>query len=153
MTKKPESRLQKSIQVALRKTYGGWWFKVWGGPFTKGGIPDLVGTVGGVFIALEVKRPVKSSKASALQIDTIEAIRKEGGGYAAVVRSKEEAICAVLHAITKARRSPRVRLDSSGGRLVVRAESGEDLYYPGVDPEAYRSWIKACKSGDSGLVE
>lgn len=33
----------------------GWYFKVWGGGFQKGGIPDLICNVNGYFMAVELK--------------------------------------------------------------------------------------------------
>lgn len=99
MAKQPESRLQKSIQDTLRKEVGGWWFKVWGGPFTPAGIPDLIGCVDGMFFALEVKLPKKSSKPSAIQIQTIRDIVTQGGGCACIVRSKEEAVSIVQQSL------------------------------------------------------
>lgn len=43
----------------------GWFFKVWGGGMQKGGIPDLLMCVNGLFIAVELKS--ESGKPSDLQ--------------------------------------------------------------------------------------
>lgn len=91
MPKQPESRLQQRIQKSLRRDVGGFWFKMWGGPFTPAGIPDLIGCVQGVFFALEVKRDDKRSKTSDIQDETIDDINA-AGGCAGVVRSPTEAI-------------------------------------------------------------
>jgi hypothetical protein len=100
MASQPESRLQKKIQKHLKKVFPGiYLFKMWGGPFTPAGVPDLLCCYRGRFIALEVKLPKKSSKPSEIQLKTIEII-KAAGGIAAVVRSVEEA-CWYVEASTK----------------------------------------------------
>lgn len=93
MAKQPESRLQQRIRAALEAAFpGSWLFKVHGGPFQPAGVPDLVGTVEGLFIGLEVKMP--DGTVSPIQARTIEMIRA-AGGIAEVVTSVEEAIAAV----------------------------------------------------------
>lgn len=100
MAKQPESRLQKRIQQELVNRYPGIHiFKVHGGPFMPAGIPDLLASFLGRYIALEVKLPRSSSKPSEIQLKTIERIRKSGG-VAGVVRSVEEA-CWYVEASTK----------------------------------------------------
>ena len=89
----PEARLQRRIQKALRQQTGGFWFKVWGGPFQLAGLPDLIGCVRGRFFGLEVKRP-KKGRVSEIQWDTLGKIQDEGG-CAQVVTSPDEAIEAV----------------------------------------------------------
>ena len=101
MGKQPESRLQQRIQKTLKKEVGGWWFKVHGGPFTKAGIPDLIGCVHGRFFAFEVKLPKKSSKPSQVQIETISDIVFKGRGIAAIVRSPQEAVTIVNSVIKR----------------------------------------------------
>lgn len=92
MATQPETRLQRRIQKALRAKFpNSWWFKVWGGPFQSAGIPDLVGCVEGLFVALEVKMPKKRSNTSAIQEETINDI-SNAGGIAGVVTSPQEAI-------------------------------------------------------------
>lgn len=130
MAKKPESRLQKKIQDRLRSEVGGWWFKVWGGPFTPAGIPDLIGCVEGLFFAFEVKRPVKSSKPSEAQIETIDRI-VEAGGRAQIVRSPEEAINAVVEAIAEAGKRRRVRYETKSLSTTVRAKNRKNIYHLG----------------------
>lgn len=139
MSKQPESRLQKATQDHLRKTVGGWWFKVWGGPFTPAGIPDLLGCVDGMFFALEVKLPKKSSKPSAIQLEVIRDIVTKGGGVATIVRSKEEAEAVVLEALARAASRLRVRHISRRHRDVMRAAHRKDIRHNGYPPEASRS--------------
>lgn len=93
MAKKPETGLQVKIQKAIRREFkNSWVFKVWGGPFTPAGIPDLIACVDGLFFALEVKLPdERRSKTSAIQDETIDEIRRAGGA-SCVVRSVDETI-------------------------------------------------------------
>lgn len=89
MTVQPESRLQARIQKRLKNDVGGFWVKIWGGPFQQAGLPDLFGCVDGYFFGLEVKTP--KGKPTALQLHMIEKIKQAGGG-AAIVRSPDEAV-------------------------------------------------------------
>ena len=130
MAKQPESRLQKKIQDLLRKEVGGWWFKVWGGPFTPAGIPDLIGCVDGMFFALEVKLPKKSSKPSAIQLETIRDIVMKGGGCATIVRSEEEAVEVVLTTLARAADRLRLRYQTGRHRHVLRTAYRKDLRNP-----------------------
>ena len=96
MSKKPESRLQLKIRKRLEAEIGGFWFKLHTGPFQVAGIPDLIGCVGGYFVALEVKRP--GEKASEIQDEKIQKILQNGGATA-VVTTPEEAVRYVRAAI------------------------------------------------------
>lgn len=127
MAKKPETRLQQSIQYALNREVGGWWFKVWGGPFMPAGIPDLIGCVNGMFFAFEVKLPKASSKPSMIQLETIRDIVMKGGGVATIVRSPEEAVQIVYQTLARATRRSRVRPIGSKRRVILRAAHGENL--------------------------
>ena len=88
--KKPESRLQRQIQEALKARVGGFWRKQWGGPFQAAGFPDLLGFVKGIPFALEVKRP-KKGRISVIQFQTILELRSHGV-RADIVESVEEAV-------------------------------------------------------------
>lgn len=103
MATKPESRLQRKIQSALRREVGGWWTKIHGGPFQAAGIPDLIGCVEGRFFALEVKRPDDTKGASEIQLRTMKKIREDGEGVSCVVESPEEAVDVVRSALSKAK--------------------------------------------------
>ena len=135
MAKQPESRLQKSIQDHLRKTVGGWWFKVWGGPFTPAGVPDLIGCVDGLFFALEVKLPKKSSKPSPIQLETVRDIVTRGGGVATIVRSKEEAEEVVLTALARAASRLQLRFHTKRSRDVMRTAHRKNLRHVGTPEE------------------
>jgi hypothetical protein len=88
--KKPETRLQARIRLALIAEIGGWWVKIHGSPFQHGGLPDLLGCVNGLFFGLEVKMP--GEKLEPLQELCLEEIRTKGRGYATRVTSVEEAL-------------------------------------------------------------
>lgn len=105
MSKKPESRLQKSIQLALVKAYPkSFWFKTWGGPFQMIGLPDLIGCVDGKFFGLEVKVPGKKHQLKPIQLYVLKLIRK-AGGTGEVVESKKEALDVIRHSLS----SPKAR--------------------------------------------
>lgn len=97
MSTQPESRLQRRIREALEIEFPrSFWFKVHGGPFTRAGIPDLVGCVNGRFFALEVKQP--GEEASRVQRKRIAQLTR-AGATSDVVESPEEAIAIVTRAI------------------------------------------------------
>lgn len=108
MAKQPESKLQKKIRSHLEKEVGGFWFKMWGGPFTMAGLPDLIGCVDGLFIGLEVKLPKTSSQPSKIQLVVQKRIRK-AGGVSEIVRSEGEAVDVVNKALERAARRFRLR--------------------------------------------
>lgn len=91
-----ETKVTKSIMAYLKER-GVWHFKVAGGPMQQRGVPDIICCVGGMFVALEVKRP-ELGRLTDLQALTIERIR-ESGGVAEVVTSVEEA-AAVLDGLS-----------------------------------------------------
>ena len=89
MAQKPETRLQKKIQTFLQDKYPDMFImKVHGSAYQRSGIPDLLISLWGHFVALEVKMPGKI--ATPLQIQTIMALRKSGA-TAGVVTTVEEA--------------------------------------------------------------
>ena len=87
-----ESKVTKAIMAYL-KGRGIWCFKVAGGPMQQRGVPDIICSVNGAFVALEVKRP-GLGRLTDLQALTIERIR-EAGGVAEVVTSVEEAAAVI----------------------------------------------------------
>lgn len=87
---KPETRLTKGIVEALGEDFPqSFFFKVLGGAFSLAGVPDLVGCIGGRFIALEVK--TDTGKPSKIQLHIIECIQN-AGGIAGVVRSYNDVL-------------------------------------------------------------
>lgn len=50
-----ESAIVRSILAELKPL--GWFVKIHGGPYQSAGIPDIIGVMGGRFVAIEVKRP------------------------------------------------------------------------------------------------
>ena len=90
MAKQGESKLQRRIREALEIEFPtSYWFKHHGGPFSRAGMPDLIGCVSGRYVALEVKRPVGS--ASRVQRSTIARL-KRAGALTGIVKSPAEAI-------------------------------------------------------------
>lgn len=84
--KQPESRLQRAIRAVLAGAFpDSWWTKYHGGPFTRAGVPDLLGSVRGRFVALEVKRPREMP--SDVQLHQLSLLARSG------------AICAVVDGV------------------------------------------------------
>ena len=76
-----ESRVKKYLTEQ-----GVWFVKFFGNGFTKSGIPDLLCSVNGHFLAIEVKSEV--GKPSELQLHHIEKI-KQSGGHAVIVKPSQ----------------------------------------------------------------
>lgn len=92
MAKGPEAKVQKQIQDGLNKAYpGSFFFKSHGGAYQQSGLPDLMGTIYGIFIGIEVKTPQKKTNVTKLQQHCIDQI-KRAGGIAFVSWSKEHAL-------------------------------------------------------------
>ncbi len=67
--------------------YGCWWLKYWAGAaFTKTGIPDILVSSDGWFMALEVKAP--NGAPSQLQLYHLRRIR-DSGGYGVLLYPKD----------------------------------------------------------------
>lgn len=119
----------RKIIAALRREVGGWWFKVWGGPFQQAGIPDIVGCCRGLFFALEVK--VGRNKLEKIQIETIERIREDGEGIATEVRSVEQALKVVRDSLAEvgrlSMRSSRTRTRNKNTGRSVRSGNWKDI--------------------------
>lgn len=101
-----EAGLVSAIMDAVKKRYGGAWvFKTVGNPYQMAGVPDLLLSVEGKAIGLEVKfqRPGESEehargRTTQQQMEQIRRINASGG-YAATVISVEEALDAVAEAL------------------------------------------------------
>lgn len=92
MAKGPETRIQKKIQDGLKVAYpGSFFFKSHGGVYQSSGLPDLIGTIQGVFIGIEVKTPQKKTNTTKLQEEAIKRINN-AGGIAFVAWSLESAL-------------------------------------------------------------
>lgn len=84
-----ETSITGKIMSRLEKAPRGWFFKVHGGLLQKAGIPDIIGCLDGLFLAIEVKRP--GLDATLLQRWVLEHIQK-AGGLATVAHSEDEAM-------------------------------------------------------------
>ena len=77
---------EKTFENQIKKyltEQGIWHVKYFANGFTKSGIPDLLCSVNGHFLAIEVK--AENGKPSALQLHHIEKI-KQSGGHAVIVK-------------------------------------------------------------------
>lgn len=122
---KSESRRQRRIRKQIKQAFPrSWFFKVWGGPFQPAGIPDLVGTVDGIFFAFEVKEP--GEHPSQIQLEVIDDIRA-AGGVAAVIEEGWEAIALIQEARRHSKKGRHLLGGPSWQRTVYRAKGWEDL--------------------------
>lgn len=71
-----EKQFENKIKNFL-KFHDIWYFKVWGGGYSKAGIPDLICCIGGKFVALELKSD--TGKPTELQKYNIKKIKESGG--------------------------------------------------------------------------
>jgi len=77
---KKESYLQKKVLKKLKTEVGGFWTNIHGGPFQRKGLPDIIGTVEGYFIAIELK--VGNNEPTEIQEETLRRIKEEGKAFA-----------------------------------------------------------------------
>jgi Holliday junction resolvase len=84
----PESRLQTSIQKALKRR-GAFVFKIHGSEYMMSGLPDLIVCSNGLFVGLEVKMP---GERPSIRQGYVHGRIKAAGGTVAVVRSVQEAL-------------------------------------------------------------
>jgi len=96
-----EKRFQDRVMKKLRTLRGTWWFKVQG---AVGGVPDVIGCVRGVFIALELKRSPRA-KMTKLQEYTHDTIRGTAEGVVYVVHPDNwEEVFEEIKLISRARK-------------------------------------------------
>lgn len=75
-----EKIFENEIKKFLNKLPNTWYFKVWSGPYSKSGIPDIIACVNGHFVALEIK--AENGRASELQKRNIRLINEcKGNAY------------------------------------------------------------------------
>ena len=87
-----ETYYQRNIKKYLEQRYGEEIYvrKVTQGPYSEGGIADLMVVIRGKYIGLEVKRPVVG-KPSKLQLENKRLVESAGGAYAIVSWPEEAA--------------------------------------------------------------
>lgn len=95
MPKTLEGLIVKDIMDELNVIPRCWVYKTHGDPYTRRGLPDIVGLIDGYYIALEVKQPGKEHTLTALQGNCLDTIKKNGG-IAAMVTTVEQARKVVL---------------------------------------------------------
>jgi len=87
----PEARLTKKVLNRLRSEVGGWWEKIHGGQFKKD-LPDIIGCVNGLFVAIELKAPYRKLRGTPLQEYTLHQITMKGKGLAFLSSSVDDVI-------------------------------------------------------------
>lgn len=96
-----EAELVRKIIKKLKERYPqGVWYKIHTGPFQERGIPDIIGCLNGLFIALEVKRPDNQKGATEIQKFQLKRISR-AKGLSAVVQSVDEALKVISERITR----------------------------------------------------
>lgn len=101
----PETRLVNRIKRAIEAEHpSSWVLKTHGGPYQQAGVPDLLVSLGGLVVGLEVKcqRPGESVEAARRRVTvrqalTLEAMRGSGA-VAEVVVTVEEALSVLRNA-------------------------------------------------------
>ena len=84
-----EKTFENEIKKFLNKLPNTWYFKVWSGPYSKSGIPDIIACINGNFVALEVK--AENGRASELQKRNIRLINEcKGQAYIVYPNDFEE---------------------------------------------------------------
>jgi hypothetical protein len=127
MGKQRESRRQARIRKTILKEYGdhAWFFKVHGGPFQSSGLPDLIGTVYGIFFGFEVKEP-EDGEPTELQLETIADIIR-AGGVAGIIEQPEEALALIREARRLSERRGIIRGTANWVCSILRAGYGKDV--------------------------
>lgn len=124
MAKQKEGKLSANICKTLRKKVGGWWQKIWQGPFSSAGIPDILGCVDGQFYAFETKRG--RNELEPIQVETIKRLRA-AGAVACEVRSVAEAIAIVEATRPVPTRAGGYRLRNKDVSNPIRSRDREDI--------------------------
>jgi Holliday junction resolvase len=78
MARTPEGAAKHKIKKYLQSVEGWWGFMPIGGPFSAHGVPDIIGTLDGDFIAIEVKAPGREKDTTANQERVIGEINRAG---------------------------------------------------------------------------
>lgn len=91
-----EGSVQRAcIEVLKRRKC--WYTNTRTGGYGRNGVPDLIGCYRGVFFAIEVKRPMTSSKPSRAQERELRAVEKAGG--IAIVACHKDDVTELLNSI------------------------------------------------------
>lgn len=64
---KPESKIVKPVKDYLNSLPKAFFIKTHGSPFSVHGLPDLIGTINGRFVSIEIKLPGKKSNVTTTQ--------------------------------------------------------------------------------------
>ena len=72
----PEAKIKQRIKQILEEL-GCYYFMPIGGPYSRIGVPDFIGCIDGLYIAIEAK--AGKNKATALQLRELEKVRQCGG--------------------------------------------------------------------------
>jgi hypothetical protein len=93
MAATPESKVKARVKKIL-DTYNAYYFMPIGGPYSRPGIPDIVGCYNGVYFAIECK--AGKGKTTALQDRELSLISKAGGIAIVVNENNLDDVVAML---------------------------------------------------------
>jgi len=93
MAMTPESRVKARVKKIL-DTHNAYYFMPIGGPYSRPGIPDIVGCYNGVYFAIECK--AGKGKTTALQDRELSLISKAGGIAIVVNENNLDDVVAML---------------------------------------------------------
>ena len=93
MAATPESKVKAQVKKILDK-YNAYYFMPIGGPYSRPGIPDIVGCYNGVYFAIECK--AGKGKTTALQDRELSLISKAGGIAIVVNENNLDDVVAML---------------------------------------------------------
>src|SRR5471030_2029961 len=81
-----EKLFENNVKAFLKTLPNAFFYKHWAGAYSQAGIPDIIASVNGHFVGIEVK--AEDGHPSTLQIRVIELIRKSKG-YAYILYPKD----------------------------------------------------------------
>ena len=79
MAQTPEGKAKTAIKAFLKELPDCWFFSPIGGPFATHGVPDIVCSIKGRFVGVEVKAPGKERNTTQSQDYVLGCIRQSGG--------------------------------------------------------------------------
>lgn len=102
-----EKRLENKIKKLLKES-GAYYVKYFGCGFTQAGVPDILASIGGRFVGIEVK--ADNGKPSALQIHNLKMIQASGGIGILVYPKDYEALKRLIQSLLSCESDEKINL-------------------------------------------
>ena len=96
MAQTPEAKVKAKVKKIL-DTYGAYYFMPIGGPYSRAGVPDIVGSYHGKFFGIECK--AGKGKPTALQLKEMIAINDSGARAIVVNEDNLEDVAKLLESL------------------------------------------------------